>query len=254
MNFVVIESDILCENERVVLRGKRAQEIATEHELHEGKTVGIVLLGFQSGSAKVLRLSNEEIIFEINTLKPPPKKIVEVAIVGVSRPQTIKKVIQSAVTMGVKELHFVKSELGEKSYLQSKALLEDEIKDEIEKAVEQCGDPIPPEVSIHSTFERFFGETIIELSKRYPEGQRIVAHTRSGEVLGRTCLVKQTQPVFIAVGCELGWSEGEIKKLMSLGFKEISLGERILRVETAFIALVAQVQLVRSKYIILSNR
>ena len=39
--------------------------------------------------------------------------------------------------------------------------------------------------------------------------------------------------IVIATGCEGGWTEGEVKKAIALGFKPVSLGDRILRAVTA---------------------
>jgi 16S rRNA (uracil1498-N3)-methyltransferase len=47
-------------------------------------------------------------------------------------------------------------------------------------------------------------------------------------------------PVHLAVGPEGGFSDYEIEKFESQGFERISLGDRILRVETAVPFLVAQ--------------
>ena len=40
-------------------------------------------------------------------------------IVGLPRPQTAKKVLQEATAMGVQRIHFVRSDLGERSYAHS---------------------------------------------------------------------------------------------------------------------------------------
>ena len=43
--------------------------------------------------------------------------------------------------------------------------------------------------------------------------------------------------IVIATGCEGGWTETEVEKAIALGFKPVSLGDRILRAVTAPIAV-----------------
>lgn len=51
-------------------------------------------------------------------------------------------------------------------------------------------------------------------------------------------LPKQTQsPITVATGCEGGWTENEVEQAIALGFKTVSLGDRILRAVTAPIAV-----------------
>ena len=63
--------------------------------------------------------------------------------------------------LGVRSLHFVRSEQGEKSYLQSRSLDEDQILDESTKALEQVWDTRAPEIQVHLNFSYF-------LEKKYP--------------------------------------------------------------------------------------
>jgi 16S rRNA (uracil1498-N3)-methyltransferase len=64
------------------------------------------------------------------------------------------------------------------------------------------------------------------------------AHASVGELLGPGC-VKNS--LALAVGPEGGWTEEEVKMLESAGWKSVSLGETILRTETAAIVGVAAV-------------
>ena len=44
----------------------------------------------------------------------------------------------------------------------------------------------------------------------------------------------------VAIGPEGGWTDGEVDLLESKGFSRYSLGSRILRTDTATIAVIAQ--------------
>jgi len=57
-----------------------------------------------------------------------------------------------------------------------------------------------------------------------------------------TCRFPQDANIFLLVGPEGGWTEGEIQRLRSWGAKTISLGPLTLRSETAAITAIAMVQ------------
>jgi len=44
------------------------------------------------------------------------------------------------------------------------------------------------------------------------------------------------QSMVLAVGCERGWSDREREQLEAAGFLRLSMGERVLRTETACVA------------------
>jgi 16S rRNA (uracil1498-N3)-methyltransferase len=64
------------------------------------------------------------------------------------------------------------------------------------------------------------------------------AHASIGELLGPGCAKNS---LALAVGPEGGWTQEEIKMLEGAGWKSVSLGETILRTETAAIVGVAAV-------------
>lgn len=57
---------------------------------------------------------------------------------------------------------------------------------------------------------------------------------------GEPLFGQSQSPVFIAIGPEGGWSSAEVDQLSADGWMGVSLGERVLRIETAAIALVAR--------------
>ncbi len=60
--------------------------------------------------------------------------------------------------------------------------------------------------------------------------------------------LKETDKIALIVGAEGGFSEKEEKKLLSVGAKEISLGENILRGETACLALCSVVMFALNQF------
>lgn len=164
------------------------------------------------------RIENEhEGVVTISVLgKLPPLERLDITLmVGLSRPQTIKKVLAVAVQTGVKKLCFVKTERGEKSYLSANILKNLEV--EVVKSLEQTGDSISPDIKIYKSLSEFLGEH---------ESMNRVLFTPDGD------LVESIKaPSLLCVGPEAGFSEQE--QVMMKEFKKIKLSDRILRVEIA---------------------
>ncbi len=78
-----------------------------------------------------------------------------------------------------------------------------------------------------------------------PEPQsRLIADTRSTTPLREVFSTRVLSPrsTAVAIGVETGWSEYEIEQFQKAGFLPVSLGDRILRVETALTVLVGGIQ------------
>jgi 16S rRNA (uracil1498-N3)-methyltransferase len=79
---------------------------------------------------------------------------------------------------------------------------------------------------------------LAELSKiTAHKPNRMVAHP-TGEPLGS---ISHAAPLVVAIGPEGGFTDLEVAGLESVGWRSVSLGPRILRIETAAIAVAAVV-------------
>jgi 16S rRNA (uracil1498-N3)-methyltransferase len=104
------------------------------------------------------------------------------------------------------------------------------------EASRQCGRPDIPEIGEIVTFERMLRDV--------PEsGLRLIPweeETKTGirEILRDPARAGMTEFV-LAIGPEGGFSAGEIELARKAGFLSVSLGKRVLRVETASLAVLA---------------
>lgn len=107
------------------------------------------------------------------------------------------------------------------------------------EASRQCGRPDIPEIGEIVTFERMLRDV--------PEsGLRLIPweeETKTGirEILRDPARSGMTEFVLV-IGPEGGFSAGEIKLARRAGFLSVSLGKRVLRVETASLAVLAILQ------------
>lgn len=245
---IVLQDELIAEN-KACLSGARLERVLENHDLKPGLTIAAALLGGKRGRATVAQLSKEKLTLELNLSETPlPRTRIEI-IVAVPRPQTVKKVLQTAAAAGLEKVHFIRSEKIVKSYLQSKTLEEQNIQLEVIKGLEQSGDSLAPEVKIHRFFKPFIREY---LPSRLAENSlqnslRLIADTRAEDQLGTEAVqgCSLTSTAFVAIGPERGWNPYEVEQFLKLGFHSFNLGERVFRVETALAYLLGQLDLLR---------
>ncbi|MCW5204744.1 RsmE family RNA methyltransferase, partial [Desulfobulbus sp. N2] len=56
---------------------------------------------------------------------------------------------------------------------------------------------------------------------------------------------REKKRILLAIGPEGGWNDFEVNSFLEQGFLPFSMGNRILHVDTAVVALLAQLQLLR---------
>jgi 16S rRNA (uracil1498-N3)-methyltransferase len=97
------------------------------------------------------------------------------------------------------------------------------------EASKQCGRNRLMEIAAPQTWSDWLAAA--------PEGRRLVADPTGRPIAAADW--SQSGPVFVAVGPEGGLTDGELAKVRAAGWDIVALGPRILRVETAAVALAA---------------
>ena len=75
----------------------------------------------------------------------------------------------------------------------------------------------------------------------------LVAHPEAGEGLKQALGTEISGRTLLAVGPEGGWVDFEIDKFIEQSFVPVSMGERVLRTDTAVVALLAQLMVLRGE-------
>lgn len=252
MNSLIILPDEVRDGATATLVGPRARYAVTTHGVRQAQILKVGVMDGLRGEGRVTSVSNEAVTIELNLTEPALTPLPLSLIVGVSRPQTVKKIIQSAVMFGVSSLHFVRSEKGEKSYLQSRSLDDDQIEEESIKAMEQVWDSRRPEIVVHRTFSHFMKQKlqmVIDATRDLAAAEevvKLVAHPGGPSLTCNDAPRLANAATIIAIGPERGWSDDEVLLFEEFGFQTIGLGERVLRVELALVFLLGKLALLRS--------
>lgn len=247
MNCLIFLPEEILDQERARVCGERAREVCALHELKTGLNLKAGVLGGKLGTAIVEEIKESQISFRHTFTKEPPGRPNISLVVAVPRPQTVKKVLQTAAVYGISRVFFVRSQGSVKSYLQSPHLKPENLQKEILLGLEQACDTIAPIISLHQLFVPFVEDELAPWISSQRSPSLLLADTRASQTINPKLVTElgTSGHVVIAIGPESGWSSHEVEMLAALGFKSISLGDRILRVEQATLTLLSQVLLAK---------
>ena len=229
MNLLLFEPEDFLPDGTAEISGRRLRQLREVIKAEPGKLCKAGLLGGRLGRAELLSIDADRARFRFEPTHEPPPPLDATLLCALPRPLTFAKVIHSAVTCGVKKLHFFHSAKVEKSYWQSSKLAPEAIRGEVILALEQCADTVMPEIFFHRRFRPFIEDEVPTFT---PDGA-VRIFGSPGAVDPVPVGVAKQAHVVLAVGPEGGFNDFEEERLKSSGFRPVTLGRRILRSEFA---------------------
>jgi len=141
------------------------------------------------------------------------------------RPICMRRILREAVSLGVAKIILTGSDTTEKSYADAKLYSNGEYRSILLDGAMQSGETGVSEVVFAASVEE-------AISLTEGSGTRIVLDNVM-EAKPLSSFSSPTIPVVLAIGGERGFTERERSLFLDSGFVPASLGERILRTETA---------------------
>jgi len=233
MNLLLLRQEDFCPDGSVILRDRRAEQLRNVLKVAPGTVVKAGLFQGETGSAEVLSVNGETVILHFSPSGMPVPKLPLNLALALPRPQTLRKTLHAAITLGVRKICFFGSFKVEKSYWSSQFLNLDFLLQEQYFALEQCTDTIPAELFFQPKFRPFSEDFLPE----FAAGTRILAAHPAATL---PCLAMNGEPCTLILGPEGGFNDYETAHLQECGAELVSLGSRILRTEVALPALVGR--------------
>lgn len=233
MNLLLLEPEDFVTPDRVRLAGRRLRHVRDVHRAVAGDELRVGLLNGAMGRGKVLHLDDQALLLEVALDAEPPPKLALSLVLALPRPKVLNRVLASAASLGVARIALVNAWRVEKAYWKSPRLDTANLLEQLVLGLEQARDTRLPEVRL----ERLFRPFVEGALAAWTEGATaLLAHPGASEPCPRSL----PGPCVVAIGPEGGWIQAERDSFSRAGFRQVDLGPRILRVETALAALVGR--------------
>lgn len=233
MNVILFER--MPENNLIPATDFRAEHIRKVLHLGVGDHLSIGIVNGPLGDAEITAISAEGISFtwvESLSAEKAPGLYPVTLLVAQVRPICMKRILREAVSLGVGRLLVTGTDTAEKSYQVSGLWKNGEYRKYLLDGAMQAAHTGMSELDFANTVDDAIRQLESEQAIRF-----MLDNVIDGVPLSSLEIPKGN--VILAVGPERGWTDRERTLLVRSGFQPVSLGNRVLRTETACSAGVA---------------
>lgn len=234
MNVVLVNKNEVM-NDAVVLTDHRARHIVKVLQAEEGDSIRVGMVHGKLGSGEILGITKKypfAVELSVYFVSEPPEKSPVDLLLALPRPIMLRRIFSQATALGVGALHIINANRVEKSFWNSGILEEKEYLTHLLHGLEQAVDTIPPTVVYHKRFKPFIEDYFPLIAENY--SHFIYAHP-DGNKRFHQVLRHKAGKILLAIGPEGGWVDYEERKFKDNGFWAVTIGERILKVDTAVV-------------------
>jgi len=232
VNLILLEPEDFVDAGRVCLRGRRLEHVREILRAEPGDVLRVGVVDGELGSGSVSRVASDALELDVTLGEAPPEASPFALALALPRPPQLRRVLQNAAALGVKQISLFHSARVEKSFWQSSGLAPAAVREQLLLGLEQARDTRLPHVDLERRFRPFVEDRLAGLGA----GPILVAHPEASE----PCPHALQGPATLVVGPEGGFVDFELERLAAAGGRRVGLGARVLRVETAVTALLAR--------------
>ena len=225
MNIVLLDPRQTQTETWSISSARQLDHLKTHVDVKVGDTLKIGIKNGKRYLTEIIEIS--ENLIRIKPIKEEvvPQKLPVTLIVAMPRPKVLRRLIMDSVTLGVEKIILLHSYRVDKSYWQSPFL--QQLDQYVTLGLEQAGDTIAPTIEIYKRFKPFVEDILPSLISE--ESPAYVAHPYAEQTMPSAI----EHPCTIVIGPEGGFIPYEVDLLQKNGCQAVSLGNRILRTETA---------------------
>ncbi len=238
MNIILFDKDEL-HDKHVLLQDHRAKHIVKVLHSEVGDSVRIGMVDGKIGTGEIVRIEKKypflvEFSVEL-TEYTAPVPVVDL-LLALPRPIMLKRILSQVTALGISRIFIINANRVEKSFWESGILEPLEYRPHLLQGLEQAVDTRLPEVIVGRSFRTFAEQKLPEIAGEY--SHLLLAHPKAEQTLGRCIAMhEKREKVLYAIGPEGGWIDLEIEKFTQSGMRAFSIGSRILKVDTAVVAI-----------------
>ena len=225
MNIVLLDPR-QTETEIWSITSKRQLEHLKQHvDVQVGDSLKVGIREGKRYLTEVVEVTEQAIKLKPVKEEAVPVKLAVTLIVAMPRPKVLRRLIMDSVTLGVEKIILLHSYRVDKSYWQTPFL--QQLDQYVTLGLEQAGDTIAPQIEIYKRFKPFVEDVLPSLVTA--DCPAYVAHPYAEMKMPFAI----DHPCTIVIGPEGGFIPYEVDLLIKNGCQAVSLGNRILRTETA---------------------
>jgi RsmE family RNA methyltransferase len=242
MNLILLAPDESGDGRRFRLTGVRARHVVEVLRAEPGQELRVGLLEGPKGRGRVVVLAPDVVELDCEfEREPPPRPLVDL-ILAIPRAKSLRKLLPEVTALGVDRIVLLRSWRVAKPYLSQSILAPEEHRPLLHEGLMQARCTREPRVVVEPLFKPFVEDRL----PAFVVGARAFVAHPGAERTFASARIAASERVVLAIGPEGGWIPYEVAAFERAGFTPVSLGERPLRVETACVALLAQLALVRA--------
>lgn len=217
--------------------GVRAEHVLTVLHGEIGQPLKTGVIDGPIGHSVIRAIEDGRITVEVTHDETGLKPWVDL-VLAPPRPRAMKRLLPQLAALGVGRIVLVGAKKVEKDFWGATLLKEENHRSLFVDGLMQAGTSVLPILELRRNFRKFVRD---ELDGMFPTRNRIVAHPyeRAADAGVPEKMRLAGRPV-VAIGPEGGWTDDEVALLEEHGFVRHSLGRRILKTDTATIAILAQ--------------
>lgn len=240
MNRILFEKSEIIDG-KAIFGGVRAQHVLEVLHGEVGQRLKTGEVDGAIGSSEIISIDssaeNPEITVAVEHRDVAPEPWLDL-ILAPPRPRVMKRLLPQLATLGVGKIFLVGAKKVEKDFWGATLLRPENYRPLLVEGLMQSGTTRLPELTTFKSFRAFTRDELPQLTATPRD--LIVAHPYATDFAFNAAAANPTARPLLAVGPEGGWTDDEISILKNCGFKGYSLGSRILRTDTALIALLAR--------------
>ena len=234
MNLVLLREADWIDAQSVLLRDRRAVHLREVLGASVGDVIRVGLLGgaWGQGCVEAIAPGEVQLTVSLGDEPLPPRHRFDL-VLALPRPKMLRRILRTVAEFGVANLHLINSARVEKSYWQSPLLRPEQVEAALIAGLERSRDTILPLVHLHRRYRPFVEDQLPELC-----GDRPCWITDPGA--SRSLADTPAVPAVVMIGPEGGFVPFEVDLAQAVVAQPVHLGSRILSVDTALPAVLAQ--------------
>jgi 16S rRNA (uracil1498-N3)-methyltransferase len=230
VNIILLEEHELGRN--LSRRDERTIHLVKVLHKKAGDVFDAGIVGGMKGTGKIEKINFDGSIFiTVNANEPPPPRLPLRVAVGFVRPIQIRRLLRDLSNIGVSAVDLVGTELGEKSYRDTKLLEDGGAHAALIEGAVQARDTCVPELIVYDSLDKWLRQS--PWKNNNDRHTPLLAAMDNVRPEGSIFNIGSNRSAVLAVGPERGWSDRERELFEQAGFLRLSMGKRALRTETA---------------------